>query len=97
MFIGNRVGAGHTRSTINPFPLPDSQFREQVNSVHLVVSPLLRGLGSMNGFVLSEKSCGQEQATSQTPIKPVVGITTPALCTCNLTAIAYGRWSLVPD
>ncbi len=36
-----------------------SQSREQVNDVHIVVSPLWRGLGNIHGFILDGKSYRQ--------------------------------------
>ncbi len=52
ILVGNRVGVGLTRSTINPM---------QVHYVRMTVSPLLRGPGNIHGSILDGK------ATAQTP------------------------------
>ncbi len=83
------VGVGLTQSTICPM--------QQVNNAYMVMSPLWHELGNIHGFVPDGKSYRQGWATAQTPNGPAISsvrVTTPALCTCNLTTFA---WSLVID
>ncbi len=56
----------------------------------MVVLPMCRGLDITYGFVLSARMgyCSNISC---------VRITMPIKCTCDLTAIACGRWSLVID
>ncbi len=50
MLVGNRVGVGLTRSTINSFaPIQISHHGSEKKTVLMVVSPLWRGLGIL-GF-----------------------------------------------
>ncbi len=67
MLFGNRVGVG-----LAPCSLLNPQFREQVNNVRMVVSPLWRGPGNIHGFVLDGKSYRQGRSTPQAPIEPAV-------------------------
>ncbi len=54
--LGNQVGVGLTRSTINPCSLLISQVREQVNNVRMAVSPLWCRPGNTHAFTLDGKS-----------------------------------------
>ncbi len=49
MLVGNRVGVG---SPCSPF---NSQLREQVNNVLMVVSPLWRGPVNIHDFILQTR------------------------------------------
>ncbi len=56
----------------------------------MVVNPLWCGPGNIHGFALDGKSNRQGWDTAQTTNKTGVSggrITTPVLCTCNLTTI----------
>ncbi len=62
--------------------------------------PMWRRPGNIHDFVLGGKSNRQGWATAQITNKTGVsgrGITTPVLCTGNLTTIARGRCSLATD
>ncbi len=73
MLVRSQLSVGLTRSsTRGPCSPLYFVLREQVNNVRMAMSPLWRGLGNANGFLLDGTSNQQGYTTAQTPNEPAV-------------------------